>query len=292
MEVLDTPAGMTAWSRRRAARGERIALVPTMGALHEGHRALIRDARSRADVVVVSIFVNPLQFDRPDDFSAYPRPIDDDIETCRADLVDAVYAPTAAAMYPAGFDTAVEVGAVATPLEGVARPGHFRGVTTVVSKLFHAVRPDVAVFGEKDHQQLAVLRRMVLDLDMSIEMVGHPTVREHDGLALSSRNRRLSTDQRAAASCVPRALHAVVAAAAAGEARCDLLVRCGRDVLATEPSARCEYLDVVDAATLERLDHLEAGRPAVATAAVWFGDVRLIDNVPIAPWVSSSRPPR
>ena len=276
MEVFDTPAAMHTWADARRVAGRRVALVPTMGALHEGHTALVAEARRLADDVVVSIFVNPLQFNRPDDFAAYPRPIDDDLTICRAHGLDAVYAPTAAAMYPAGFETHVEPGPLAGVLEGAQRPGHFRGVTTVFAKLFGACRPHVAVFGQKDFQQLAIIRRMAADLDMGIDIVGVATVREADGVALSSRNRRLSPAQRAAAVCVPRSLLALHDALATGERRVQRLTELGRAVVDAEPLARFEHLEIVDPDTLQPLD-VVAGT-AVAVTAVWFGDVRLIDN--------------
>jgi pantoate--beta-alanine ligase len=247
-----------------------------MGALHEGHLRLVELARRHGDVVVVSIFVNPLQFDRRDDFDRYPRPLDGDLALCHASGATAVYAPTAAAMYPDGFQTHVEPGALAEPLEGAGRPGHFRGVTTVVTKLFNAVRPDAAVFGQKDMQQLAIVKRMVVDLDMGIEIVTAPTVRDADGLAMSSRNRRLTPEQRAAAVCVPRALDAAAQAMNSGERRTGILLAAARDVIDAEPLARAEYLSVADADTLRPLDVID--RPAVIAAAVWFGEVRLIDN--------------
>ncbi len=279
MEVISTPAAMQEWSRqvRRAAR---LCLVPTMGALHAGHLRLIEVAAGYGPVAV-SIFVNPLQFNRPDDFERYPRPVDDDVAVCRARGVAALYAPGAAAMYPPGFETTVVPGAIASPMEGAARPGHFVGVTTVVAKLFHAVVPDVAVFGRKDYQQLAVIRRMVADLDWGIEIVGVDTVREPDGLAMSSRNRRLPAAARRAARCVPAALDAVRSAAAAGERDSSRLVAAGTALVAAEPSARLEYLQIADADDLQAIDRLD--RAAVAAIAVWFGDVRLIDNVPLAP---------
>lgn len=283
MFVADRPAAMRAWSRQRTTAGRVVALVPTMGALHEGHLALVERARQAADDVVVSIFVNPLQFDRAADLDSYPRPIDDDMALCHAHGVDAVFAPTAAAMYAAGFQTHVEPGPIAERLEGARRPGHFRGVTTVVTKLFNAVEPRVAVFGEKDAQQLAIVRRMVLDLDMGIEVIGVPTVREPDGLAMSSRNRRLSTDQRAAAGCVPRALDEVRRAAAAGVIEVAGLLAAGRSVIDAEPDAVLDHLEIVDAATFDVLDRIPApaGNRALAVIAVWFGDVRLIDNCPL-----------
>lgn len=276
MEVCTTPADLSAWSDRHRVAGRRVGLVPTMGALHDGHMALVADARRHADVVIVTIFVNPLQFNRPDDFANYPRPIDDDLEICRAHGVDAVYAPVAATMYPDGFQTHVEPGSLADVLEGAQRPGHFRGVTTVVTKLFNAARPHVAVFGQKDFQQLAIIRRMAADLDMGIDIVGMPTVREPDGLAMSSRNRRLSPEQRAAAVCVPASLRAVRNAVAAGVRDAEAVVAVGRAVVDAEPLARFEHLELVDGDTLQPVTVVD--ERSVAVTAVWFGDVRLIDN--------------
>jgi pantoate--beta-alanine ligase len=280
VDVVTTPAAMRAWSEAHRLAGRRVALVPTMGALHEGHLALVAAARRHADVVVVSIFVNPLQFDRPDDFAGYPRPIDDDLAMCRAHDVQAVYAPVAATMYPEGFETHVEPGPLGDVLEGEHRPGHFRGVTTVVAKLFLATRPHVAVFGQKDFQQLTIIRRMNDDLDMGIEIVGLPTVREADGLALSSRNRRLNEAQRAAAVCVPRMLETVVHLHRAGEVDPATLIAAARQVVDAEPLARLEHLLIVDGRTL--LGVPVADDHSVAVTAVWFGDVRLIDNRALA----------
>jgi pantoate--beta-alanine ligase len=276
VELVTTPAAMRAWSEAHRLAGRRVALVPTMGALHEGHLALVAEARRHADVVVVSIFVNPLQFDRPDDFAGYPRPIDDDLAMCTSHSVDAVYAPVAATMYPEGFETHVEPGPLGDVLEGTHRPGHFRGVTTVVAKLFHAARPHVAVFGEKDFQQLTIIRRMNVDLDMGIEIVGLPTVREADGLALSSRNRRLTEAQRAAAVCVPRMLDTLVHVYRGGEVDTSVLTEMAREVVLTEPLARIEHIVIIDGRTL--LGVPVADDHSVAVTAVWFGDVRLIDN--------------
>ncbi|MDO8362903.1 MAG: pantoate--beta-alanine ligase [Actinomycetota bacterium] len=276
MEVFDTPRALSNWSDLHRIAGRRVALVPTMGALHEGHLALFAEARRHAEVTVVSIFVNPLQFNRSDDFDSYPRPIDDDLQQCRSAGVDAVYAPVASTMYPAGFQTHVEPGPLAGLLEGAHRPGHFRGVTTVVAKLFGAARPHVAVFGQKDFQQLAIIRRMNTDLDMGIEIVGLPTVREPDGLAMSSRNRRLSPAQRPAALCVAASLQAVADAVAEGQRDVATLVAIGRAVVHAEPLARFEHLEIVHPDTLLALDCIDD--QAVAVTAVWFGDVRLIDN--------------
>ncbi|MFN6120608.1 MAG: pantoate--beta-alanine ligase [Actinomycetes bacterium] len=276
-ELIDTPAAMRDWSERHRLAGRRVGFVPTMGALHEGQRALVDEARRHRDVVGVSVFVNPLQFDVRADFDRYPRPIDDDLRACADAGVDAVYAPTAAAMYPPGFQTHVEPGPLAERLEGEHRPGHFRGVTTVVAKLFAAVRPHVAVFGQKDAQQLAVVRRMALDLDLGIEIVGMPTVREPDGLALSSRNRRLGPEQRAAAVVVSRALRSIEESLRQGTTDATVLVRRATEVIDAEPLARLEHVEIVDPDTFEPVHTVD--RPSLALAAVWYGEVRLIDNL-------------
>jgi len=283
MEIIATPAAMRSFSSSERTAGRTIALVPTMGALHAGHLELIAEARQRCDSVVVSIFVNPLQFNRTDDFDAYPRVLDADLDACREAGVTAVYSPTAQTMYPNGFDTFVEPAGLAAPFEGAGRPGHFRGVTTVVAKLFNAVRPDVAVFGEKDFQQLAIVRRMALDLDMGVDVVGLRTVREPDGLAMSSRNRRLDPTNRAAALVVPAALDAVVDAVSAGERSVEALRRAGEAVVAGEPLARLEYLGIADPDTLQALDSLHDVTTAVVLIAVWFGEIRLIDNRILTP---------
>jgi pantoate--beta-alanine ligase len=282
MDVFDHPDPMRAWSDAQRLAGRTIALVPTMGALHAAHLALVAEARRRADVVVVSIFVNPLQFNERADFADYPRPIGDDLDACRRHRVDAVYAPTAEAMYPAGWQTRVVPGELAAIMEGAMRPGHFEGVTTVVTKLFGAVRPDVAMFGQKDYQQLAIVRRMTRDLDLGVEVAGLPTVRERDGLALSSRNLRLTPEQRAAAVTVPRSLDAAIERARVDGARVTDVVEAATRVVAAEPLARHEYTTVFDASTLAEIGDLDArprrpGAVRIATA-VWFGDVRLIDN--------------
>ncbi len=256
-----------------------------MGALHDGHLALVDEARRHADVVVVTVFVNPLQFNVAADFEKYPRPIDDDLAACERAGVDAVYAPTAAAMYPAGFQTHIEPGTLAEVLEGAFRPGHFRGVTTVVGKLFAAVRPHAAVFGEKDFQQLAVIRRMATDLDLGIDVIGLATVRDDDGVAMSSRNRRLTPEQRAAAVCVPASLRAIADALVGGEVRTAVLEGAATAVVAEQPLARLEYVTIVDAASLQHVDAVDGEE--VALTAVWFGDVRLIDNLRISGPASS-----
>ena len=277
MEVFDTPGAMRAWSDEQRVAGRTVAVVPTMGALHEGHLTLIRTAHEHADVVVVTIFVNPLQFNQSADFAAYPRPIDDDIDSCRSVGVHAVYAPTGAAMYSADFQTHVEPGDLAARLEGPRRPGHFRGVTTVVTKLFGATRPHTALFGRKDFQQLVIIRRMVADLDLGIEIVGVPIVREPDGLARSSRNVRLGPDDRAAAVVLSRALRAAAAAHASGECDATTLKQLATDRIEAEPRASLEYVELVDAGTLADVETVDG--PAVILTAGWFGEVRLIDNL-------------
>jgi pantoate--beta-alanine ligase len=279
MQVLVTPDEARAFSVDHRRSRSTVALVPTMGALHRGHLALVTEARRHADVVVVSIFVNPLQFDRDADLAAYPRPIDDDLDACRAAGVDAVYAPTAAAMYPTGFQTHVEPGELADTLEGAHRPGHFRGVATVVTKLFGAVQPDLAVFGRKDLQQLAIIRQMTTDLDLGITIIGLDTVREPDGLALSSRNTRLSGAQRDAAACLWQAIQAARSAVGDGVVEPAAVEHTAAAVIDAEPLARCEYVAVIDEHTLAPPQRI--GERSVIALAVWFGEVRLIDNAPI-----------
>jgi pantoate--beta-alanine ligase len=253
-----------------------------MGALHDGHLTLIDLARERADLVVVSIFVNPLQFGDAADFAGYPQLLDADLAACAAAGVDAVYAPTVATMYPSGFETRVVPGALAAAMEGTSRPGHFDGVTTIVTKLFAATRPDVAVFGEKDYQQLAIVRRMTIDLDLGVEIVACPTVREPDGLAMSSRNQRLDPAQRSAAACVPRALRSALESVRPDQP-VPTIVEAASHVIAAEPMASLDYLIVFDADRLAAVTHLESDRCRPGNyrlaIAVRVGDVRLIDNV-------------
>ncbi|MEO8601262.1 MAG: pantoate--beta-alanine ligase [bacterium] len=280
MREFATPAAMREWADAARAAGRRIGLVPTMGYLHEGHLSLVAEARQCADACVASIFVNPLQFGANEDLAAYPRALDRDRAALAAAGVDALYLPTAAAMYPPDFQTEVTVTRVSGGLCAGSRPEHFRGVTTVVTKLFNAVRPHVAVFGEKDYQQLAVIRRMAEDLDTGIEVIGMPIVREPDGLAMSSRNAYLSGAERTAARCLSRALVAGREALAGGRRRAvDVLARVGA-VLADESMARVDYAELVDATNLEPIDTVE--RPALLALAVFIGRTRLIDNTVLA----------
>jgi len=280
--VFDNADAMRSWSAHVHRSGQLVALVPTMGALHSGHLALIAKARQHADLVVVSIFVNPLQFGEQNDFAHYPRPIDDDLEACAHAGVDAVYAPTAATMYPDGFETRVVAGALADLMEGASRPGHFDGVVTVVTKLFTAVRPDVAMFGEKDYQQLTIVRRLVADLDLGVAVIAAPTVREGDGLAMSSRNRRLDARQRCAARCVPAAIDAAVRHAASSGSTLNGVVDAAVDVIESESMAALDYVAIFDADTLQPVEALDDDRRRVGQVrialAVRIGDVRLIDN--------------
>ena len=256
-----------------------VGLVPTMGWLHEGHRALIQRARAENRTTVVSIFVNPRQFGDPADLEKYPRSEARDIAMCTEEGVDLVFAPSVEEIYPPGFDTTVKVGAVAQMLEGAARPGHFDGVATVVAILFDLVGAERAYFGQKDAQQLLVIRRMALDLALPTEVIAHPTVREPDGLAMSSRNVHLSPEERAAAPVIHRALLAARSLRERGERSAEVLRSEMRRVLASEPLARPEYVSVADGTTLEELETLD--RPAILSMAVRFGSTRLIDNEPI-----------
>lgn len=269
---------------RLRAGGGRLALVPTMGALHEGHLTLVREARKHADAVVVSIFVNPKQFGPTEDLDAYPRRMAEDSALLERERVELLWAPTVEAMYPAGFATNVAVSGVSEGLCGAARPGHFDGVATVVCKLFNQVRPDVALFGEKDWQQLVVIRRMARDLDLVFPrvdaIVGVPTVREADGLALSSRNQYLSPEARAKAAALPQAMRECVAALAAGSAA-DATLAALEAHLLQAGFDHVDYVALADAADLARLDRL-GERPARLLVAARIGGTRLIDNMPVA----------
>jgi pantoate--beta-alanine ligase len=253
-----------------------VGLVPTMGWLHEGHRALIQQARAENATTVVSIFVNPRQFGDPADLEKYPRSEARDIALCTEEGVDLVFAPSVDEVYPPGFDTVVKAGEVGKPLEGAARPGHFDGVATVVAILFALVGAEHAYFGQKDAQQLLVIRRMALDLALPTEVIGCPTVREPDGLAMSSRNVHLSADERAAAPVLARALRAARGLYARGERSAEVLRSEMRRVLDQEPLAKPEYVSVADTATLQELDTVTG--PALLSLAVRFGSTRLIDN--------------
>ena len=264
----------------RAALPGPVGLVPTMGALHAGHRALIERARRECASVVVSIFVNPTQFGPGEDYERYPRALDADLRVCEASGVDVVFAPDAATIYPAGFSTSVDPGPLGTVLEGAARPGHFLGVATVVTILFGLVRPDRAYFGQKDGQQAVVVDRVVRDLGLPVDLVVVPTVRDADGLALSSRNAYLGEDERRAAPVLHRALQAAAGDHARGERDAARLRARMQAVLAAEPLARPDYVSVADGLTLEELDVVSG--PALLSLAVRFPSARLIDCWPLA----------
>ena len=257
-----------------------------MGALHAGHGRLIDEARAASATVAVSIFVNPIQFNQSEDYARYPRPLAADIEFCAARGVDVVFAPPVEEMYPQPQVTFVEVGRVADHMEGRFRPGHFRGVATVVLKLFQIVQPDRAYFGEKDAQQLAVVRRMVQDLNLPVEIRGVPTVREPDGLALSSRNRHLSGEERGIAPRLYQALRAAEQRIAAGETDAEAVKRAAREVLAAEPRLRVEYLEIASDGEMQPVESIAA--PVRVAAAVWVGRTRLIDNIRCDPPVHAS----
>jgi pantoate--beta-alanine ligase len=276
MRTIEHVQVMRSWSRDARRAGARIALVPTMGGLHAGHLSLVELARRQADRVVASVFVNPTQFDRADDFARYPRDRNRDGRLLAEAGVDALFVPAVDEMYPEGASTVVDVGELAAPLCGARRPGHFRGVATIVTKLFAIVEPDVAVFGEKDYQQLAVIRRSVRDLCLAVEIVGAPIVREDDGLAMSSRNRHLDARERVAARCLARALAAAEGLAAAGHCDGAVLTAAAVAEIAAEPLARLEYAELVDAGALTPLSVLT--QRGVLALAVWVGTTRLIDN--------------
>jgi pantoate--beta-alanine ligase len=263
---------------RFVADGEQIAFVPTMGALHDGHLALVAHGKELVDRVVVSIFVNPLQFNDASDLERYPREEQSDLAKLEAAGCDLVWLPSASDLYPEGFATSVRVAGVSERWEGEHRPGHFEGVATVVAKLFNEVVPNVALFGEKDFQQLAVIRRMAIDLGLCDNIVGVPTVREADGLALSSRNAHLSPDERRQALALPRALEAARAAILSGTAIDDILGE-GRNSLLEGGFSQVDYFAAVDSETLEPLDQLRAGMRLIAAAVI--GSTRLIDNVAV-----------
>src|SRR5688572_13707284 len=273
MRVIESVAEL----RQARASAGLVGLVPTMGYLHEGHLSLLRAARSRSDTVVMSLFVNPAQFGPHEDFASYPRDQARDLALAEGAGTDIVFMPPTEAVYPAGFNTWIDVGDVTARWEGEARPGHFRGVATVVLKLFQMSQPDYAYFGEKDYQQLQVVQKMVRELDVPVVIVPCPTVREASGLALSSRNAYLSDEQRQRASVLHRALTSAQQLAASGERSTESLLAAMKAILATEPAARPEYLAIVDPITLEPIVQL-TGKARIL-AAMRFHNVRLIDNV-------------
>ncbi len=284
METITTAVRMKEWSRAARGRGRRIGLVPTMGALHDGHLSLVARARSECDTVVLSAYVNPLQFGPREDFRSYPRDLERDAGLSRAAGVAVLFAPGEAEVHLPDHRTWVEVEAMQDILCGRSRPGHFRGVTTVVAKLLLIVQPDAAYFGEKDAQQLRIIHRMARDLHLDCAIVACPIVREPDGLAMSSRNVYLTPEERRAAPVLHRALEAGAVLARSGVTDAARIVARVREVLAAEPLARVDYVEAVDDATLAPVTAIR-GRVLVAAAA-WFGRARLIDNVVLHPTVS------
>jgi pantoate--beta-alanine ligase len=267
-------------------RNRSIGFVPTMGALHAGHRSLIEQARAQSGYVVVSIFVNPLQFDQPQDYQRYARTLPADVALCAAAGADLVFAPTASEMYPRGSsETSVDLSGVSEHFCGASRPGHFRGVATVVAKLFNIVQPDLAFFGEKDAQQLAVIERMALDLNFPVTIVPAATVRELDGLAMSSRNARLNPSERVTATCLHRALLAAQSRIGSGERDCARIVEDSRALLA-QPGVRVDYFDLADPAAMLPVNTITG--PVRIMGAIWVGDTRLIDNLLCRPNFPSS----
>lgn len=285
MQILsDIPELRATLRQLRTGSGQatpgNVGFVPTMGALHAGHRSLVQAARQRCDIVVVSIFVNPTQFGPNEDFSRYPRTLEQDCQMLEAEDVDIVFTPTAEAMYPPGASTFVDVEGVSDRLDGASRPGHFRGAATVVAKLFHIVQPDFSFFGQKDAAQVAVLRKMVRDLDFPLEIIVCPTMREPDGLAMSSRNRYLSAEERRQALTLSRALQLAEMQVARGEHHASALLQIMRAVLQEEPAIRVDYIAAVDPDTLLPIDDVAAG--ALLAVAAYVGNTRLIDNVLLA----------
>ena len=267
---------MQAWSDRARREGKRIVLVPTMGYLHEGHLSLVREGRDKGDRLVVSIFANPTQFAPSEDFESYPRDLERDIRLLTEEGVDLLFTPTAEDMYPEGYQTYVDVEEVSQPLCGAHRPGHFRGVATVVLKLFHIVKPHVAVFGLKDYQQVQVIRQMLRDLNLEVEVVACPTVREPDGLAMSSRNRYLGPAEREAALCLRSALVKAEALVRGGENAAGRIREAVVAEIARQPLARLEYAELRDPKGLRRVDGVRG--PTLLALCAWVGEARLIDN--------------
>jgi pantoate--beta-alanine ligase len=284
MEIINRRQRMASVARKlRREEDKNIGLVPTMGALHEGHLSLVREARRMCDVVVVSVFVNPAQFGPSEDFERYPRDLTGDTSKLSDYNVDYIFAPNAEEVYPKGFATYVNVEGLSETMEGAARPGHFRGVATVLTVLFNTVRPDFAFFGQKDAQQTLVVRRLVRDLAFDTEVVVLPTVREQSGLALSSRNAYLTEEQHAAAGVLYRALAQAKEVYMEGERNPKRMAEVVRAQVEAEPLARLEYVGVVDAETMEKFDRVPEDRPLLIALAARVGRTRLIDNIVIQP---------
>jgi pantoate--beta-alanine ligase len=277
MRIIRNITEMARWSQAERQQGSRIAFVPTMGALHEGHLSLVREAKRRGNRVVVSIFVNPTQFAPAEDFAAYPRNFDRDSNLLEVEGIDVLFHPAAEDIYPPGDQTQVQVTELGKLLCGAQRPGHFQGVVTVVTKLFTVVRPHVAIFGEKDYQQLQIVRRLVRDLLLDIEIVGHPIVRESDGVAMSSRNAYLNPEERKAARCLSRSLHRAECLVRRGQASAKTITEAVMTELQDEPLAVVDYVAICDVETLKPVEQIRDS--ALLALAVTIGKARLIDNI-------------
>ncbi|MFY9561630.1 MAG: pantoate--beta-alanine ligase [Terriglobales bacterium] len=281
MKTLSTISETRAACRRERAKGKRLGFVPTMGALHEGHLSLVRAAKAQCEAVAVSLFVNPTQFGPTEDLARYPRQFERDRQLLEKEGVVILFAATTEEMYPKGEVTWVVVEGLSERLDGRSRPGHFRGVTTVVAKLFHILEPDVAFFGQKDAAQSAVIRRMVRDLNFPVEIVICPIVREPDGLAMSSRNTYLNPDERLRARALQRSLRRVEQKFRAGERSAGRLITAATEIFAQEPQIRMDYFEIVDPDTLDSVERIE--RPTLVAVAAYVGTTRLIDNVVLNP---------
>ena len=276
MEIIKSIKEMQRWSDQRRQQGRTIVLVPTMGYLHEGHLSLMREGRRLGDMLVVSIFVNPTQFGPGEDLGAYPRDLERDFHLAEGAGADILFTPNSWDVYPNGFDTYIDQEKLPGHLCGLSRPGHFKGVMTVVTKLFHIVMPQIAVFGEKDFQQLAIIRRMAADLNFGVQIISHPTVREPDGLAMSSRNAKLSPEQRKSAIALSLALHHAQQQLHDGETRSGRLIQDARDLILSYPGTAVDYIRICDPDSLEDISTVD--RPALMALAIKIGPVRLIDN--------------
>lgn len=281
MKIIESPREMQVASARLRQERKTLGLAPTMGYFHDGHLSLMRRARRECDTVVVSLFVNPTQFGPGEDYEKYPRDLERDLRLAEAEQVDLIFAPSAKAMYSADFATYVEVEGLTSGLCGAARPGHFRGMATVVTKLFNLVRPHRAYFGEKDYQQLRVIERLTEDLNLDVQIVRCPIVREPDGLALSSRNTYLDPEQRLQATALFRSLEEARQLFAGGERDALAIRECVRARIEAEPLTRVDYVETVDAETLQPVETVE--QPVLVAVAVRFGDTRLIDNTVLVP---------
>jgi len=280
MKIIRTVKEMHAYSESFRNAGKTVSLVPTMGFLHEGHLSLMREAKKRANVLVVSIFVNPTQFGPGEDYDAYPRNFERDCEMVESIGCDCIYAPEVLEMYPSGYQTSVQVDRVTKNLCGITRPAHFNGVTTVVAKLFNAVKPHLSIFGEKDFQQLIVIKRMVLDLNMDVDVIGMPIVREEDGLAMSSRNKYLTPAERKAALCLSQSLFETKKMFEAGERNAEVLMDYVKDIICSEGTGKIDYAKICDVVNLEDCSVIE--NDSVMALAVYFNKARLIDNIVLA----------